>query len=161
MTEPDVPALPDDRLYAPMQDMWVRLEEGGLARVGATHPVAMHGQFMVFTPRAPGTEVDYDRSMGVMETAKTAVAVHAPLSCTIVEVNPKVVGDPAPIERDPYGEGWMYVVRPKDLAAERVHLLDAAAYAHWLAPRLAEKIAQSPFDETFAENLDVDPHRGY
>ncbi len=66
--------------------MWVRLEDDGLATVGATHLVAHHGQFMLFSPRPVGMKIARDRSLGVMETAKTAVAVHAPLSCEIVEV---------------------------------------------------------------------------
>jgi len=76
-------------LYAPEQDMWVRFDADGLATVGATHLVAHHGQFMLFSPRPVGMRIARDRSLGVMETAKTAVAVHAPLSCEIVEVNPR------------------------------------------------------------------------
>jgi glycine cleavage system H protein len=128
-------------LYAPEQDMWVRLENDGAATIGATHLVAQHGQFMLLTPRPVGMTIEYDRSLGVMETAKTAVAVHAPLSCEIVEVNPAVLADVALIEREPYGAGWMFRVRPTLLAEERSGLLDAGAYAAWLAPRLAAKLA--------------------
>lgn len=145
-------------LYAPEQDMWVRLEAGGLATVGATHLVAQHGQFMLFTPRPVGTTVARDRSLGVMETAKTAVAVHAPLSCEIVEVNAAALQDVTVIEREPYGAGWMFRVRPTQLDAERAGLLDADAYAQWLAPRLAEKLA-APVEP--ARDLDIDPLRGW
>jgi glycine cleavage system H lipoate-binding protein len=144
--------------YAPEQDMWVRLEEGGLATVGATHLVAHHGQFMLFTPRPVGRTIARDRSLGVMETAKTAVAVRAPLSCEIVAVNAAVLGDLTLIERDPYGAGWMFRVRSTALDAERDGLLDADAYAAWLAPRLAEKLAP-PID--LQRDLDIDPMRGW
>jgi glycine cleavage system H protein len=99
-----------------------------------------------------------ERSLGVMETAKTAVAVHAPLSCEIVEINPAVLADVSVIEREPYGAGWMFRVRPTALAEERAVLLDAEAYAQWLSPRLAEKLAP-PID--FSRDLDVDPLRGW
>jgi glycine cleavage system H protein len=145
-------------LYAAEQDMWVRLEEGGMATIGATHLVAHHGQFMLFSPRPVGAKVARDRSLGVMETAKTAVAVHAPLSCEIVEINPAVLADVSVIEREPYAAGWMFRVRPTLLAEERAGLLDADAYALWLAPRLAEKLAL-PID--LDRGLDVDPLRGW
>jgi glycine cleavage system H protein len=145
-------------LYAPEQDMWVRLEDDGSATIGATHLVAQHGQFMLFTPRPVGTVVARDRSLGVMETAKTAVAVHAPLSCEIAEVNPAVLADVRLIEREPYAAGWMFRVRPTQLAAERAGLLPADAYAQWLAPRLAEKL-KPPIEH--GGDLDVDPLRGW
>lgn len=93
MTEQSLPALlqqfPADRLYAAEQDMWVRIEPDGTAVIGATHLVVAHGQFMLFTPRPVGTEVARDRSLGVMETAKTAIAVHAPVSGRIIEPTPR------------------------------------------------------------------------
>lgn len=145
-------------LYAPEQDMWVRLEDDGLATIGATHLVAHHGQFMLFSPRPVGMKIARDRSLGVMETAKTAVAVHAPLSCEIVEVNPAVLADVTVIEREPYAAGWMFRVRPTALEGERAGLLDADAYAAWLAPRLAEKLAP-PIAR--GDDLDIDPMRGW
>jgi glycine cleavage system H protein len=145
-------------LYAPEQDMWVRLEGDGAATVGATHLVARHGQFMLFSPRPAGMRIARDRSLGVMETAKTAVAVHAPLSCEIAEINPAVLADVTVIEREPYGAGWMFRVRPTALAEERASLLDADAYAQWLAPRLDEKL-KPPIDD--GGGFDVDPLRGW
>lgn len=148
-------------LYAPEQDMWVREEADGLVTVGATHLVAAHGQFMLFTPRPVGTEVGRDRSLGVMETAKTAVAIHAPLSGTIIEANAAVVDDVALVERDPYGAGWLFKLRPAQLAEERATLQDHAAYAAWLEPRIEQKLAKPVEVDEFGDDLSVDPHRGY
>jgi glycine cleavage system H protein len=155
--------LPADLLFAPEQDMWVRVEADGTVTVGATHVVASHGQFMLFTPRAVGTEVDRDRSLGVMETAKSAVAIHAPLSGRVVAINPGVIDDVALIERDPYGAGWMLRLQPTAFDTERAALLDAESYAAWLAPRLAQKqAAAKPLDDDeFKEDLTVDPYKGY
>lgn len=161
MTDELLSQLPADRLYAPAQDMWVRLEDDGMARLGATHLIAAHGQFMYFTPRPVGTVIEYDRSLGVMETAKTVVAIHAPISGRIVEVNETVVGNVVPIETDPYGEGWMFRMEPGNLEAERMHLLDAVAYAQWLGPRAEQKAAEKPIADEFGEDLTVDPNRGY
>jgi len=128
--------LPADLLYAPEQDMWVRLEPDGTATVGTAHLATLHGQFMFFSPRPAGTKVQRDRSLGVMETAKTAVAIHAPLTCTILDANALVEADAALVARDPYGTGWLFRVQPTALDEERRALLDATAYRAWLAPRM-------------------------
>jgi glycine cleavage system H protein len=152
--------LAPDVLYAPEQDMWVRFEADGTARVGATHLVAMHGQFMMFTPRPDGTEVQRDRSLGVMETAKTAVAIHAPLSCKVLQANSSAVDNIHLVITDPYGAGWLFKVQPTNLDAERDCLIDAAAYRAWVEPRLAEKM-KPPVDEFGTDDFDIDPNRGY
>lgn len=128
--------LPADRLYAAEQDMWVRFEDDGTATLGTTHLMALHGQFMLFTPRPVGTQVAFDRSLGVMETAKSAVAIHAPLSCRVLAANPAVERDVALITRDPYGEGWLFRVQPTQPDAERDRLMDAAAYRAWLSTKM-------------------------
>lgn len=152
--------LASDVLYAAEQDMWVRDVGDGVVLVGATHLVAAHGQFMLFSPRPPGTLVAIDRSLGVMETAKTAVAVHAPLSGEIIESNQAVVDDVSLVARDPYGAGWLVRMRPTALADERARLLEAGSYATWLAPRLASKQVK-PLDDDFTVDLSIDPNHGY
>jgi glycine cleavage system H protein len=152
--------LAPDVLYAAEQDMWVRESGDGTVLIGATHLVAAHGQFMIFSPRPPGTVVTHDRSLGVMETAKTAVAVHAPLSGEIVEANQAVVDDVSLVARDPYGAGWLVRLRPTALAEERALLQDVGSYATWLAPRLAQKQAK-PVHDDFAADLTIDPNHGY
>jgi glycine cleavage system H protein len=153
--------LAPDVLYAPEQDMWVRFEADGTARVGATHLVASHGQFMLFTPRPPGTVVECDRSLGVMETAKTAVAIHAPLSCRVIEANSSAVDNIHLIISDPYGAGWLFRVEATALESERGRLLDAATYRAWVEPRLADRM-KPPIDEFRGEeDFDIDPNRGY
>lgn len=132
----DLALLPPDLLYAAEEDMWVRLEPGGLATVGTTHLVAAHGQFVFFAPRPAGSTIARERSLGVMETAKTAVAIHAPLSCRIVEANVAVERDATLITREPYGAAWLFRVEPTALDSERVLLMDADQYRAWLASRL-------------------------
>jgi glycine cleavage system H protein len=158
--DPRLDGLAPDVLYAPDQDMWVRVERDGRARIGVTHLVAAHGRFMLFMPRPADTVVERDRSLGVMETAKTAVAIHAPLSCRIVEANSAAVDNIHLIVTDPYGAGWMFRVEPTALETERHGLLDAAAYREWLGPRLAEKLVD-PVDDFYTEDFDIDPNRGY
>ena len=152
--------LAPDVLYAPEQDIWVRMLDDGTMRVGATHLVASHGQFMLFTPRPVGTEVARDRSLGVMETVKTAVAIHAPLTCRIVEVNASAVDNIHFVITDPYGSGWLMRIEPLQLDAERGTLLDAIAYREWVEPRLGDKLV-APRENFGEDDLHIDPHQGY
>ena len=94
--------LPNDYLYAAEQDLWVR-QEGQEVVVGANRFVTHHGQFMLFYPRPCEIPVMRDKSLGVMETAKTAVAITCPLSCVIVATNPEAQRDIDIVVRDPYG----------------------------------------------------------
>ena len=152
--------LATDSLYAPEQDMWVRLEANGLARIGLTHVASLHGQFMLFMPRPIDTLTARDRSLGVMETAKTAVAIHAPLSCRIVEANSAAIDNIHLIISDPYGAGWLFRIEPIALDAERSSLMDVATYREWLRPRLSQKLV-APIDDFHTEDFDIDPNRGY
>jgi glycine cleavage system H protein len=128
--------LPGDRLYAALQDLWVRFEDDGTATLGMVHLMAVHVQFLLFTPRPAGSPVAFDRSLGVMETAKSAVAIHAPLSCRIVEANVALERDIGLLTRDPYGAGWLLRVQPTGCDAERERLIDVTAYRAWLASRM-------------------------
>jgi glycine cleavage system H protein len=155
MSKDDLHLLPADCLYAPEQDMWVRFEADGTATVGAVHLAATHGQFMFFAPRPAGSVIERDRSLGVMETAKTAVAIHAPLSCTILAANADVERDAALVARDAYGAGWLFRVHPT-APAERAALLDASAYGDWVATHLDR--FKPPIDDADAT---FDPARGW
>jgi len=132
----DLGSLPEHLLHAPEADIWVCLEPDNSATIGGTHLVASHGQFMFFGPRPAGSAIARERSLGVMATAMTAIAIHAPLSCTIIAASQAVERDATLLARDPYGAGWLFRIQPNALATERTLLLDAIAYRAWLAPRL-------------------------
>ena len=56
---------------------------------------------------------------------KAVSELFSPVSGSVVEVNGALEGDPAAVNRDPYGAGWMVRLRP---AAPPDDLLDAEAY---------------------------------
>ena len=87
---------------------------------------------MFFDPPAVGTQLSKDSSYAEVESVKAVSDVIAPLSGEIVEVNEALGDNPAMINEDPYGEGWMVKVQLAD-PSERDALLDAAAYRATLA----------------------------
>jgi len=85
-----------------------------------------------FDPPSVGTELSKDAPYAEVESVKAVSDVIAPLSGEIVAVNDALAENPALINEDPYGEGWLVRVRLAD-PSEREALLDAAAYGASLA----------------------------
>ncbi|MBI5109572.1 MAG: glycine cleavage system protein H [Rhodocyclales bacterium] len=126
-------AIPDDLLYDPEYDMWVR-REGAEAVVGATaYGIFRAGEIIGFTAKPKGAEVERGRGLGTVECAKTVLAVRAPISLLLVEANEYAEEHPAMLNRDPYRDGWMVRARPTAWEAEHGGLLDAAAYREHVA----------------------------
>ena len=121
-------SYPDDLLYHPEHD-WARVEADGEHAVMGITWFAQDslGEVVFFEPPAVGTAVSKDSSYTEVESVKAVSDVIAPLSGEIVEVKEALGENPAMINEDPYGEGWLVRLRLSD-PAERDQLLDAAAY---------------------------------
>ncbi len=70
-------------------------------------------------------------TFGTIEAVKAVSELYAPLAGEVVEVNARLDGEPALVNTDPYGDGWMIKVRVADAAAVGA-LLDAGAYTKLL-----------------------------
>ncbi|MDO8931565.1 MAG: hypothetical protein Q7U97_04155 [Rhodocyclaceae bacterium] len=122
-------ALPADRLYDTRYDMWVRCD-GADVVVGATaFGIFLAGKVIAFTAKPKGAEVALGRGLATVESAKTVIAVHAPLSFVLDLPNEAAEERPQLVNDDPHGAGWMARGRPLAWAAESPALVDAAAYA--------------------------------
>ncbi len=127
-------SYPDDLLYHPEHD-WARIdaEDPALAVLGITwYAQDALGEVVFFDPPAVGTTLTGGASYAEVESVKAVSDVIAPLSGEIVEVNDALGENPAMINEDPYGEGWLVKVRMSD-PAERDALMDAATYRATLA----------------------------
>ena len=122
-------SYPEDLLYHPEHD-WARVDaqEQSLATLGITwYAQDALGEVVFFEAPAVGTQLAKDAPYAEVESVKAVSEVIAPLSGEIVEVNAALSQNPAMINSDPYGEGWLVKVRMSE-PAERDALLDAAAY---------------------------------
>jgi len=127
-------SYPADLLYHPEHD-WARVAEDDPehAILGITwYAQDALGEVVFFDPPAVGTTLVKDASYAEVESVKAVSDVVAPLSGEIVEINQALTENPAMINEDPYGEGWLVKVRLSD-PAEREALLDAASYKATLA----------------------------
>jgi glycine cleavage system H protein len=104
---------PDDVRYTKDHE-WAR-EEGGLVSVGITSFATDQLGDVVFVDLPEtGRVLEAGKAFGVVEAVKTVSDLFAPLSGEVVEVNTALGDNPAAVNQQPYGEGWMIKLRPAD-----------------------------------------------
>ena len=123
--------VPLDRLYT-RDGLWVlRLgpTDGARVRVGLTDYLQQHNGDLAFASvKRAGTRLGAGEELAEVETVKVNLSLPAPVSGTVVEVNPALELTPEVINRDPYGEGWLAVIEAASWETDRAKLLDARAY---------------------------------
>lgn len=118
---------PSDLKYTKSHE-WARVLEDGRVEVGITdHAQEMMGDMVFVDVPEVGRQVAAGDECAVVESVKAASDVYAPVSGEIVETNALLTDAPELVNTQPYGDGWIYRIRPSD-AAEIGGLLDATAY---------------------------------
>ncbi|HTU70692.1 MAG TPA: glycine cleavage system protein GcvH [Candidatus Baltobacteraceae bacterium] len=119
-------ADPATLLYSKEHE-WVNIE-GETATVGITDYAqdSLGDIVYVELPRV-GKQIEQFGNIGVVESVKAVSDLFTPVGGEVLEINGALEGDPAAVNRDPYGEGWMFKVKLKD-AGEKNNLLTAADY---------------------------------
>ena len=118
--------VPDDLYYTESHE-WVRVE-GENARVGITDHAQAELTDVVYVelPKV-GAKAQAKGQIAVVESVKAASDIYAPVAGTVVEVNKALEGNPALINTDPFGEGWIFVLKT-DSPDDVKQLKDAAGY---------------------------------
>jgi glycine cleavage system H protein len=107
---------------------WIRVE-GNEAYIGITDFAVTHLGDIVFVEiETEGETLDKGESFGTIEAVKTVSDLYMSLSGEILEVNSAVIDNPAIVNSDCYGEGWLIKIK-MSAPAEVDTLLDANAYA--------------------------------
>jgi glycine cleavage system H protein len=119
-------SVPDDLVYSSDHE-WARVEDG-LVRIGITdYAQDALGDVVYVQIPTIGAEVKAGDRISEVESTKSVSDIYAPVTGTIVEVNTDLAEEPQRVNDDPYGDGWLCVLRPADVS-ELDSLLDAAAY---------------------------------
>jgi len=106
---------PSELKYARTHE-WVKIE-GDLVITGITdHAQDELGDLVYVETPEVGSQVTAGEQAGVVESVKTASDIHAPVSGTVVEVNTNLEDDPDFVNEDPYGIGWIYKIKPDNMA---------------------------------------------
>ena len=123
--------VPDDLLYTETHE-WVR-REGDKVRVGISDHAQSELTDVVYVelPKMD-RQANAKEAIAVVESVKAASDIYAPVKGTVVEVNKALEADPALINREPYGQGWIFVLKI-DNADDLKRLKDAEAYRKQVA----------------------------
>lgn len=106
---------PSDLKYAKTHE-WVKIE-GDLVVTGISdHAQDALGDLVYVEAPDVGSTVTAEQPVGVVESVKTASDIHAPVSGQVVEINPALEDDPDFVNEDPYGKGWIYKIKPDNMA---------------------------------------------
>jgi glycine cleavage system H protein len=111
---------------------WVR-RDGSTLTVGITDFAQRALGDVVFVEcSSPDARVAAGEPCGEIESTKSVSEVYSPVSGTVAATNDAAASEPALLNRDPYGSGWLFVLEPDD-ADSFDTLLDAAAYEALIA----------------------------
>jgi glycine cleavage system H protein len=118
--------VPDDLLYTESHE-WIK-REGDNVRVGITDHAQSELTDVVYVelPKMD-REANAKEAIAVVESVKAASDIYAPVKGKIVEVNKALEADPGLINREPFGQGWLFVLKI-DNADDLKQLKDATAY---------------------------------
>ena len=107
---------------------WISLVDD-IATVGITQHAQEELTDIVFVELPEvGRECEKEEGIAVVESVKAASDIYAPLAGEIVEANIDLEADPALVNTDPHGKGWIFKMRVKNLA-DVDKLMDADAYS--------------------------------
>jgi glycine cleavage system H protein len=118
--------VPDNLLYTKTHE-WIR-REGENVRIGITDHAQAELTDVVFVelPKV-GTQVEAQAPIAVVESVKAASDIYAPVKGTVVEANDALTNNPALINSDPFGQGWIFALKI-DNADDLKNLQSARSY---------------------------------
>jgi glycine cleavage system H protein len=120
--------VPDDLVYTKEHEYVSRTNDPAIVRIGITdYAQGELGDVVFVNLPKPGEKLDGHQSFGTIEAVKAVSELYAPVAGEVVEVNGKLETDPAVVNRDPYGDGWMIGLRVGN-RGELGGLLSPSAY---------------------------------
>lgn len=110
---------------------WV-VEEDKVVLTGITqHAQELLGDLVYIELPEIGTKVQAGDELGVVESVKAAADFYAPVSGEVIAINEAARQDPALVNDEPHGAGWLVKLKPDDLK-EIEHLMDETTYQNMI-----------------------------
>jgi len=123
-------ATPEDNRYAKSHE-YVHLE-GNVATIGITDYAQKELGDVVFVELPqPGTVLDAGDELGSIESVKAVSELFSPMTGEVVEINEALADNPALVNTDPWGDGWMIRMRVSD-PTEVDELMTAEEYDEYI-----------------------------
>ncbi|HEX2123549.1 MAG TPA: glycine cleavage system protein GcvH [Thermoanaerobaculia bacterium] len=129
-------SIPEDNRYAKSHE-YAHPDQGDVAMVGITDFAQKELGDVVFVelPRV-GAQLDANEELGSIESVKAVSDLFAPVSGEVIEVNEALAENPALVNTDPYGDGWMIKIRMTD-PTELDALMSAEEYEEYIEAEAA------------------------
>jgi glycine cleavage system H protein len=129
--------MPDELYYEP-NHYWVR-QEGDLLVMGMDDFARkLAGQIVFVQLPEEGKAVKLGKKFASVESGKWLGKVYGPVNGEIAGVNEELETNPGLINTDCYGAGWMYKIKPDDVAEVQNLLHGAEAVQKWLTEEIAK-----------------------
>jgi len=121
--------IPEGLFYTEEHEYLKPTDEADVYLVGVTdYAQGELGDVVYVELPEAGATFDKMEPFGTIEAVKAVSDLYSPVKAQVVEVNAALEDDPALINSDPYGEGWMIKIRVQD-AGQMAELLDSMAYS--------------------------------
>lgn len=122
--------LPEGLFYTKDYE-WIKIE-GDKVRMGITDYAQKQLREIVYAELpSPGTTLRQNEPYGTVESVKAVSDLIAAVSGTVEEVNEEVQSKPELLNEDPYGKGWLLIVKPSNLQEELPNLMDFNQAVEW------------------------------
>ncbi len=116
--------LPDDLLYDVENHIWFKELGDGTVRVGMTAiATAMADKLVAFTPKGVGKDVKAGKSCATVESGKWVGPAKVAAAGSVVAINEALAATPSIANADPYGEGWLIILKPEDWGSTKGSLV--------------------------------------
>ncbi len=123
--------IPSELRYADSHE-WAESQDDGLVRVGISDRAQEQLGDLVFVELPEeGATVTRGEACAVVESVKAASDIYSPVTGEVVAINGLLEDSPETVNNDPYGDGWLFTVKPED-EGELDELMDAEAYGEHL-----------------------------
>jgi len=130
--------LPDELLYDVENHIWYQELPDGNVKIGMTTvATAMAGQLVAFTPKKVGRSVDAGKSCATVESGKWVGPAKSAVAGAVVAVNEELGAKPALANEDPYGAGWLVVLKPENWANVKATLTPGSQVAEKYEAKMA------------------------
>jgi glycine cleavage system H protein len=130
-----VSSIPPDLRYTADHEYVKSTDRPGIVAVGITdYAQGELGDIVYLELPKPGAKFAAHETFGTIEAVKAVSELYCPVAGDVVEINDRLDGEPALVNTDPYGNGWMIklkIASEGDLSA----LMDAAGYTKHLGSK--------------------------
>ncbi len=131
-------SIPEDLRYTKEHE-WARLGSDGVVTMGLTDFAQKQLVDVVYLDLPEiGASVTAGEPMGEVESTKSVSDIYPPVSGEVTAVNVECRDNPAIVNQDPYGEGWLVSIKPEDPSTLE-SLLTSSDYDQFLRTEAGEE----------------------